>query len=154
MVLTIEDMISFGRHTLISIEFEKDPHIDILHYNEFSCGLMSLAIRSRNIETVRLLLDYYEKNMLSEYTEESDEHSKLRGKMCDVITSVKDYIKDREMKELLGQHSNFGDGDEISSNGSTPINEDSALTKESLIKLNEENGTKKEDSSSSSLAES
>lgn len=117
MSLELDDVIALGNYNLTKGYLDSDKTIDILREEG---TLIKLAIRSENIEIVRLVLEYFEENQLSKYKESSLEHAALIHKMRIAVENSIAYIDTDEMRELLKAYINPNSNECTSSNDLYP----------------------------------
>lgn len=106
MPLCLQDYVSSGNAVMVEHSLSKYTE-DILQDEGV---LIKFAIRSKNLKTVELLLDHFEKYQLSEVAERSYEHAQLMKKMQDAIWAAQGmYDISDEMKAKLSKYYDFDD---------------------------------------------
>lgn len=108
MPLELDDVISSGNYKLTKSRLDSDKTIDILREDGI---LIKLAIRSGNAGVVKLVVEYFEQNQLSEYEERSHDAVILRNKMRSAIESANVYVTE-EMQSILSKYIDLDPDDE------------------------------------------
>ena len=110
MPLELDDLISSGNYKLVKHRLDRDKTVDLL---EDGGRRIKLAIKSKNVELVGFLFQYFKDNQLSEYPDvQSYESVILRNKIRSAIEGVLDRVTlSKKMQDMLSQYVNF-DSDE------------------------------------------
>lgn len=81
----LADRVSDNRLSMVQYMLNKDNSLDLTYDNG---TYFRMSIENNSYDIVKVLLDYFEENQLSEYTEGSAEYLSLKGKLQDIITDI------------------------------------------------------------------